>query len=71
LRKCGSLRCFALRNDEAALAPPSSAAPILTAGHFHDQMVAMLAAVFVDRAHSNAVRARFEVARQPRREDVR
>ena len=40
-------------------------------GHFQDQIVAMLPAIFVDYTHCNAMGARLEVARQSRRPDMR
>src|SRR5262245_48526617 len=40
---------------------------LFAAGDFHDQMVAMLAAIFVNRPHRDTMRAGFEIARQPRR----
>jgi hypothetical protein len=38
---------------------------------FAHQTVAMLAAIFVDDAHSNAVSARLKLSRQARRPDMR
>src|ERR1700733_1130681 len=43
----------------------------ITCRQLDDQMVAMLAAILVDHVHGDAMGAGFEVARQPRRPDMR
>jgi hypothetical protein len=63
----------------ARLQPPENMPPLsrprgaafLARGHLHDQVVAMLAAVFVDDADRDRMGAGFEVAGEPRRPDVR
>jgi hypothetical protein len=44
---------------------------VLTCGDFHDQVVVVLAAIFIDHPHRNTMGAGFEVAWKPRRPDMR